>query len=93
MTTIAKQQNVLEKFSSDLATRGVTGQVKEGTIPQAPHHYGGAKSARGPPNDCAGRRQVPTMPQVFSSVHYICFQKTSGSNMGVPNLLFARGAI
>jgi len=28
-----------------------------------------------------------------TSVQYICFRKTSGSNMGAPNLLLAPGAI
>jgi len=40
----------------------------------------------------AGRRKVPTMSQVLSSMEYICFQKT-GSNMGAPNLLLAPGPI
>jgi len=34
------------------------------------------------PNDCGGRRKVPTMSQVLSSVLYICFRKISVSNMG-----------
>ena len=29
-----------------------------------------------------GRWKVPTMSQVLSSIHYICFRKTSASNMG-----------
>jgi len=33
------------------------------------------------------------MSQVLPSTHYICFQKTSGSNTGAPNLLLASGAI
>ena len=56
------------------------------TIARGPHHYGGTESLRGAPN-------VPTMSQVLSSVQYICFRKTSGSNMGTPNLLLAPGAI
>jgi len=32
-----------------------------------------------------GRRKVPTMSQVLSSIQYICFRKTLGSNMGTPN--------
>jgi len=44
------------------------------------------------PNDYAGRRQVPTMSQVLSSMQYICFRKTSGSNMGTPYVLLALGA-
>jgi len=37
-----------------------------------------------------GRRKVPTMSQVFSSIHRICFRKTSGSNTGAPNVLLPR---
>jgi len=40
-----------------------------------------------------GRQTVPTMSQVFFSIRYICSQKTLGSNMGIPNLFLARGAI
>jgi len=57
---------------------------------------GGARGAQSPgrripmgaPNYCdgrgmtAGRRKVPTMSQVLSSIKYFCFRKTSGSNMG-----------
>ena len=42
------------------------------------------------------RRKVPTLSQVLSSMQYICFRKTSGSNTGVPNLpnlLLVPGAI
>jgi len=39
----------------------------------------------GAQNHCVGRRKGPTISQVLSSVQYICFQTTSGSNMGVPN--------
>jgi len=31
---------------------------------------------------CRGRRKVPTMSQVLSSIKYICSRKTSGSHMG-----------
>jgi len=33
------------------------------------------------------------MLQALSSIQYICFRKTSGSNMGAPNLLLAPDAI
>jgi len=42
---------------------------------------------------CSGRRKVSTMSQVFSSIQYICFGKTSGSNMGAPNSGVTRGDI
>jgi len=60
--------------------RGVTRWGQGGAIPRAPNH-------------CGRRRKVPTMSQVLSSMQYICFRKTSGSNMGAPNLLLAPGAI
>jgi len=40
-----------------------------------------------------GRRKVPKMSQVLSSIQWICFRKSSGSNMGASNLLLAPGAI
>jgi len=47
----------------------------------------------GVPNDCGGRRKVPTMSQVLSSIEYICFRKSPGSNMRAPNLLLSLGPI
>jgi len=41
----------------------------------------------------APRRKVTKMSQALSSIHHICFQKTSGSNVGTPNLLLAPCAI
>jgi len=41
------------------------------------------------PNHCG----VVEKSQAFLSIQYICFRKTSGSNMGAPNLLLAPGAI
>ena len=77
--------------------RGVTKGSKEASnqfpIPRASNHYGGAESLRGAPNDCERRRKVPTISQILSSIQYICFRKTSGSNMGVPNLLLVPDAI
>jgi len=57
---------------------------------------GGARGAQfpgclitmGAPNHCgrrqitADRRRVPKMSQILSSIQFICFRKTSGSNMG-----------
>jgi len=40
-----------------------------------------------------GRRKVATMSYVFSSMQYIYFQNTLGSNMEAPNLFFAPGAM
>jgi len=50
----------------------------------------GTKSLRGEPNGCGGRKKIPTMSQALYSIQYICFRKTSVSNMGVPNLLLSR---
>jgi len=52
-----------------------------------------SKSGPGAPNHCEECRKVPTMSQVLSSIQYICFRKTVGSNMESPNLLLASGAI
>jgi len=59
---------------------------KGGTILQAPNHYEGVESL-------PGRRKVLTMLHVLSSMQFVCIRKTSGSNMGSPNLLLAADAI
>jgi len=69
---------VLSNHSASKAYRG-------GTIPWAPNHYGGAKSLR-------GRRKVPTMSEVLSSIQCIYFRNTSGSNMGVKLVCYQWGA-
>ena len=43
------------------------------------------------PNDCGAPRSPNNVTR--TSVQYICFRKTSGSNIGAPNLLLAPGAI
>jgi len=45
------------------------------------------------PNDYGWLQNVATMSQVLSSIQYICFRETLGSNMGAPNFLLAPGAI
>ena len=40
-----------------------------------------------------GRRKVLKMSQVLTSIRWIFFRKSSGSNMGAPNLLLDPGAI
>jgi len=45
------------------------GRNEGGTIPRASNH-------------CGGRRKVPIMSQVISSIQHICFRNTSGSNTG-----------
>jgi len=55
------------------------GRNEGGKIPREPNHYGGAEKSQ-------------EMSQVLSSIQYICFRKTSGLNMGAPNLLLAPGA-
>ena len=49
-----------------------------GKISRAPNHHGARIH-------CVGRRRVPTLSQVLSSIRSICFWKTSGSNMGAPS--------
>ena len=53
----------------------------------------GAKSLQGAPNSCRGSRKIPAMSQVLSSIQYICFWKTTVSNMGAPDLPLAPDAI
>jgi len=55
--------------------------------------FPGHRITMGAPNHCGSRRKVLTMSQVLPSIQYICFRKTSVSNMGAPNLLLAPGAI
>jgi len=40
----------------------------------------------------AGDQKVTTMSQARFLKQYICFRKTSGSNVGAPNLFLAPGA-
>jgi len=42
------------------------------------------------PNDCGAPKSPSNITK--TSVQYICFRKTSGSNIGAPNLLLAPGA-
>ena len=49
------------------------GEDKGGTIIRAPNHPKGGKSLREPQNGCGGRRKVPTMSQVLSSIQYCTF--------------------
>jgi len=66
---------------------------EEGTIPRAPNQYVGAESLPGAPNEFRGRQEVQKISQVFSSIQYICYRKTSGSNMVAPNSFLASSAI
>jgi len=59
---------------------------KRGTLSRAPNHYGCAEWLR-------GRPKSPNNVTSTSSMQYICFQKTSISNMGAPNVLLATGTI
>jgi len=47
----------------------------------------------GASNDCGVAEKSQQCHNILSSIQYICFRKTSGSNMGAPNLLLAPGAI
>jgi len=70
-----------------------SGVVMDVTREARGKQFQSAKSLRGALNDCGGRRKFPTMSQVLSSIQYICFRKTSGSNTRAPKLLFAPGTI
>jgi len=43
------------------------------------------------PNDCGAPKSHNNVTR--TSVQYVCFRKSSGSNIGAPNLLLAPGAI
>ena len=80
--------NQLIVAEGDPAVFRTQGRNKEGAIPRAPSHYGGAKSLQEGP-----RSPNNVTSSLLSSIHYICLRKTSVSNMGAPNLLLAPGAI
>ena len=69
-------------FMRDRVAQGHNEKGQRGMIPRAPNYYGGAKSLWEAPDARGGLRRVPTMSQVLSSIQYICFRKSSGSNMG-----------
>jgi len=60
---------------------------------QGRNEWGQAEGNSPSAESLQGCQKAPTMSQVFSSIEYICFRKTSGSNIGAPNLLFVPGAI
>jgi len=60
-------------------TRGVTRGAKGAQFP-------GRQITMGALNHCGGGRKVP-----ITCFKCICFRKTSGSNMGAPNLLLSLG--
>jgi len=62
------------------------GRNKRGTIPRALNDYGGAESLQGAPK--SPKKVTSTF---FDTAHF--FRKTSGSDMGAPNLLLAPDAI
>jgi len=61
-------------------------QGQGGIIPQAPNHCGRCRMA-------VGEWKSPNNVIKISSMQYIHFQKTTGLNLGAPNLLLASGAI
>jgi len=81
----ARSMHFCQKPASCLLTyRGVTrGAQSSGCriTTGATNHCGGM------PDNRVGPRKVPTISQILSSVEYICFRKTSGSNVVAPNLL------
>ena len=61
-------EHIVNSFTNNSSSQGRNEGVKGGTIPRAPNHYGHRMTA-GPSTP-----QVPTMSQVLSSTHYICFR-------------------
>jgi len=55
--------------------------------------FHGHRIAMRPPNDSWGAEKSQQCYKYFSSIQYISFRKTSGANMGAPNLLLVPGAI
>jgi len=51
--------------------------------------FPGRRITMGALNHCGRHRKVSAMSQVLSSVQYICFRKTSGTNMEAQNLFLA----
>jgi len=66
--------------------RGVQGRNDRGQGAQFPR-----RRTMKAPNDCGAPKSPNNVTR--TSVQYICFRKTSGSNIGAPNLLLAPGAI
>jgi len=69
-------------ISGCITQRRNEGDGKGGEIPRAPNHYGGVESLR------EGAEKLQQCHEYFLQQH-ICFRKTSGSNMGAPNLFLA----
>jgi len=74
------------RYSELSPPRGVT-KGKRGAIPEAPSHYGGAKSLR-------GSRKSPNniTSTLFNTVHLLPKDLSFG-NMSAPSLLLSPGAI
>ena len=82
-------KNLTAKYYQNPRRPRCQGRKEWGRGAQFPERWvimGGTEWLRGAP-------KIPTMSQVLSSIQYICFRETSGSNMGAPNLLLAPGAI
>ena len=72
----------MQAVLSTTLTRGITRGARGA-------QFHGHPVTMGAPNDY----RVVEKSQALSSIHYIYFQKISGSNVGAPNLLLAPVAI
>jgi len=74
-------------FLRRVAARSNQERNDEGRRAQLP----GRRITMRAPNDCEGPKSPNNVTR--TSVQYICFRKTSGTNVGAPNLLLAPRAI
>jgi len=89
------QGNTKKRFRHTLLTSTWKNlSVKETAIRQAGAQRRGARGAQCPwRRPTGGRRKVPTMSHVLSSIQYIYSQKTLGLNTGASKLLLSLGAV
>jgi len=93
-------KNIWAPLSKLFASPGFSNWLGPGNYAQG-RNDGGARWAQFPGHRITagvakcllGCRKVPTISQVLSSMQQIFFRKTSGSNMGAPDLLLAAGAV
>ena len=71
-----------QKCTDSAVSKGITRGDRRYISLGAESLWGDAKWLRGATSGCKGRRKVPTMSQILSSIQCICFRKTSGSDMG-----------
>ena len=92
-STKTDQETELNLVTVEWSRRQGRNEGARGTISRTQNHYGGGESLREAPNECWSAEKSQQCHKYFSSMQYICFQKTSGSSIGAPNLLLTPGAI